>query len=77
MGLFQKRCPMPRYYFDPIDGHRERDSDGVELHGEHAAQVAAIRFAGEVLALEPTKLAEHGQWRVEVKMKRESCSSRL
>ena len=57
---------MPRYFFDSIDGHRERDHEGIELHGELAAQAAAIRYAGEVLALQPTKLADHGQWRVEV-----------
>ena len=57
---------MPRYFFNLADGSREQDTDGVELPDIAAARLMAVEHAGELLGSEPTKLWQHGQWRVEV-----------
>ena len=57
---------MPHYYFNSADGARERDREGTELADDAAAQVEAVKFAGEVLKDAPEWLWERGQWRVEV-----------
>lgn len=57
---------MPRYHFSSVDGERDIDADGVELRDDHAAQIYAIKYAGELLQSEPEILCEEGQWRIEV-----------
>ncbi len=57
---------MPRYFFHSADGVREPDRDGTELPDIAAAQLEAIKYAGEVLTHTPETLGDSGQWRVEV-----------
>ena len=57
---------MPRYHFASVDGHREPDDDGMELADDEAAQLMAVKYAGEVLHSDPRELWGNGQWRVEV-----------
>lgn len=57
---------MPRYHFHCADGSREPDVEGTELPDEGAAQLEAMRYAGEVLQHEPGRIWSEGQWRVEV-----------
>lgn len=57
---------MPRYFFHTADGGVQRDDEGTELAGVEAARVAAIRFAGEVLASEPNSLGDSGEFQVRV-----------
>lgn len=57
---------MPRYFFHSADGGRERDLQGTELPDDAAAQLSAVRYAGEVLRWEPQEIWKRGQWRVEV-----------
>lgn len=57
---------MPHYHFSSVDGERDIDAEGVELSGDHAARIYAIRYVGELLQSEPEILCDEGQWRVEV-----------
>ena len=57
---------MPRYFFHCADGVRDPDREGTVLADDHAAQVAAVAFAGETLKHSPGTLWDKGQWRVEV-----------
>jgi len=40
---------MPRYFFDTQDGEAVADAEGVELPDLAAAQIEAVRLAGELL----------------------------
>jgi hypothetical protein len=57
---------MPRYFFHTADGVRDPDTDGIEFEDDDAAQLEAVRYAGEALRWQPKKLWKRGQWRVEV-----------
>jgi hypothetical protein len=57
---------MPRYFFHTADGVRNPDTDGIELGDDDAAQLEAVRYAGEALRWQPKELRKRGQWRVEV-----------
>ena len=57
---------MPRYHFASVDGKRERDEEGTELHDLDAARAMAVQYAGEVLKSDPAIVWHNGQWRVEV-----------
>jgi len=57
---------MSRYFFHTFDGVRNPDTDGIQLGDDHAAQLEAVRYAGETLRWQPKELWERGQWRVEV-----------
>ena len=57
---------MPIYHFGSVDGRREADDEGTELENDGAAQIMALRYAGEVLQSDPDMLWKNGQWRVEV-----------
>ncbi len=56
---------MKRYFFDVTDGFHDQDEKGVELADDRAAQIEAIRFAGEVLRHEPDRL-EDGRLSIQV-----------
>lgn len=40
---------MPRYFFDTQDGQAVADAEGVELPNLAAAEIEAVRLAGELL----------------------------
>ena len=44
---------MPRYFFNTENGGHLRDVEGLELPSEHAAEVEAVRYLGELLAQAP------------------------
>ena len=57
---------MPRFHFHIFDGQDRRDEDGTELPDFQAAQVEAIRFAGEILKDEAHRIALGKEWRMHV-----------
>lgn len=57
---------MPRYFFHSADGHRNPDTEGVELPNDRAAQRAAVAYLGAALEDDPEMLWHKGNWRVEV-----------
>ena len=57
---------LPRYHFNLYDGERDLDVDGIELASWQDARFEAIRYAGEVLKEDPKRIAQTGDWRMEV-----------
>jgi hypothetical protein len=57
---------VPRSRFHSADGERDYDREGCELPDDEAAQIEAVRYAGEVLRWNAAALWARGQWRVEV-----------
>lgn len=57
---------MPRFHFHIFDGQDRCDEDGTELPDFQAAQVEAIRFAGEILTDEAHRIALGMEWRMDV-----------
>ena len=57
---------MPRYFFNTADGHRDVDTEGLELPDHAAARIAAIRHAGAIMEHEPDVLWDGRDFRVEV-----------
>ena len=57
---------MPRYFFHSADGHRNPDTDGVDLENDRAAQRAAVAYLGAALEDDPDLVWRKGHWRVEV-----------
>ena len=57
---------MPRFFFHVFDGKDLRDDIGTELSDFDAAQVVAIRFAGEILRDEAHRIEVGQEWRMDV-----------
>jgi hypothetical protein len=57
---------VARYFFHTANGSRDPDTLGMELPDQAAARVEAIRYAGAILADEPSLLQDGGNFRVEV-----------
>lgn len=57
---------MGHYFFNLVDGGRERDETGLDLPDIEAARMEAVRYAGDLIRSEPGTLWAKGQWRVEV-----------
>ena len=55
-----------RYFFDTVDGVRERDSVGTELKDHHAARMNAIKLTGRILASQPDYLIQGQNFHMEV-----------
>lgn len=59
-------APVPRYYFNQIDGEFKPDDEGLELASMHDARLEAVRYAGEVLRDHPSLVWKGDDFRVEV-----------
>ena len=57
---------MPRYFFTIFDGRGYADTEGTELADLNAAQVYAIKYAGEVLLNEAERIRLHSDWCLKV-----------
>lgn len=57
---------MPRYYFHTLDGARDIDRLGHELPDDAAARHEAVRYAGGLLADDPTIVVGDEALRVNV-----------
>ena len=57
---------MPRYFFNVYDCRSEIDNVGVELASLGAARRETVRFAGEVLSGDSTRIYPGEDWRLEV-----------
>lgn len=57
---------MPRFYFHIRDGRDLLDADGIDLVNEAAAQVEAVRLAGEVLKDEAAHVIQTSAWSLDV-----------
>ena len=62
---------MPRFFFNTVDGGRDRDLEGTEYADAAAARIAAIRYAGDVLSDTPDIIWDGKGFRVEVTDERE------
>jgi hypothetical protein len=58
---------MPLFYFDLVDGVRERDLCGQQLAGLAEARVEAVAFACEQLRASPALLMAHGEFWIDVR----------
>ena len=67
---------MPRYYFHTCDGTQDIDRLGHELPDDDAARSEAIRYAGGLLADDPTIVGREETLRINVtnEQGRLSCS---
>lgn len=57
---------MPHFFFNVFDGYGNLDTEGMELPDCQAAQVLAIRHAGEVLQSDAARIQPGDDWRMEV-----------
>jgi hypothetical protein len=57
---------MPRFYFNVYDGVNRLDKKGTMLPGRQAAQIEAVRLAGDILKHESHRVAMCEDWRIEV-----------
>ena len=55
-----------RYFFHTADGSRDRDELGQEFATLAEARLNAIRYAGECMSYDPSILAGHCDFRIEV-----------
>jgi hypothetical protein len=57
---------MPRYFFHVSHGSSDPDTEGTELPDLHAAQAAAARLCGEMIAEMDSKFWEAPLWQLRV-----------
>ncbi|QGY05541.1 hypothetical protein MMSR116_29340 [Methylobacterium mesophilicum SR1.6/6] len=57
---------MPRFFFSVHNGRSELDTEGTELTSHHAARLAAVHMAGELLRDEAYQPMHGDAWRLEV-----------
>jgi hypothetical protein len=64
--LSAEERPMPRYFFNVIDGRSIIDNQGSELAGLKEARVEAIQLAGAILRDEGDTFWNGEQWHMNV-----------
>jgi hypothetical protein len=65
-----ERGPMPRYYFDIVDGQDFPDVHGSDLPDLAAARIEAVRYSAEVLKEMPDRFWACEEWTMTVSDKR-------